>query len=77
MLSALAATLATAVGPDHVVTGDDPSVADLCHDEALGVPAGKPAHVVWPADRDEVAAVVRAAIDAIDKLVSSGFGEED
>src|SRR5690349_13766711 len=61
MLSALAATLASAVGPDHVVAGDDPSVADLCRDEALGVPAGKPAHVVWPADRDEVAAVVRAA----------------
>ena len=40
LASSLAAALADAVGAEHVVAGDDPSVADLCHDEALGVPPG-------------------------------------
>ncbi|MEJ2864244.1 FAD-binding oxidoreductase [Actinomycetospora flava] len=66
--------LADAVGPDHVLPGDDPSVAELCADEALGVPAGKPVAVVWPGDRDEVAAVVRAARDAGVPLTARGAG---
>lgn len=66
--------LVAAVGAAHVVAGDDPSVADLCADEALGVPAGKPAWVVWPADRDEVAAVVRAARAAGMSVTARGAG---
>lgn len=66
--------LAAAVGPQNVVAGDDPSVADLCADEALGVPPGRPAAVVWPGDRDEVAAVVRAARAAGVSLTARGAG---
>jgi glycolate oxidase len=66
--------LVDAVGPEHVVAGDDPSVADLCADEALGVPAGKPAYVVWPGDRDEVFAVVRAARAAGATVTGRGAG---
>ncbi|PVZ14835.1 FAD-binding oxidoreductase [Actinomycetospora cinnamomea] len=66
--------LVDAVGAEHVVAGDDPAVADLCADEALGVPAGKPAYVVWPADRDEVAAVVRAARAAGASVTARGAG---
>jgi len=66
--------LADAVGAEHVIAGDDPSVADLCADEALGVPAGKPAYVVWPADRDEVVAVVHAARSAGLSVTARGAG---
>jgi glycolate oxidase len=66
--------LADAVGAEHVVAGDDPSVADLCADEALGVPPGKPAYVVWPGDRDEVVAVVRAARAAGASVTARGAG---
>ncbi len=66
--------LADAVGAEHVIAGDDPSVADLCADEALGVPAGKPAYVVWPADRDEVVAVVTAARAAGASVTARGAG---
>src|SRR5690242_2215575 len=74
LASSLAAALADAVGAEHVVAGDDPSVADLCHDEALGVPPGTPAYVVRPADRDEVAAVVRAARGAGTSVTARGAG---
>ncbi|GLZ48768.1 dehydrogenase [Actinomycetospora sp. NBRC 106375] len=66
--------LVDAVGAEHVVAGDDPRVADLCRDEALGVPAGKPAYVVWPAGRDEVAAVVRVARAAGASVTARGAG---
>ncbi|HSK62073.1 MAG TPA: FAD-linked oxidase C-terminal domain-containing protein [Actinomycetospora sp.] len=66
--------LVDAVGTEHVVAGDDPSVADLCADEALGVPPGKPAYVVWPGDRDEVVAVVRAARAAGVPVTARGAG---
>src|SRR4051794_16446663 len=66
--------LVDAVGAEHVVAGDDPSVAELCADEALGVPAGKPAYVVWPGDRDEVVAVVRAARAAGVSVTARGAG---
>ncbi|MDF2975342.1 MAG: putative FAD-linked oxidoreductase [Actinomycetospora sp.] len=66
--------LVEAVGAEHVVAGDDPSVADLCADEALGVPPGKPAYVVWPGDRDEVVAVVRAARAAGASVTARGAG---
>ena len=66
--------LVDAVGAEHVMAGDDARVADLCHDEALGVPAGKPAYVVWPAGRDEVAAVVRAARSAGASVTARGAG---
>ena len=66
--------LVDAVGAEHVVAGDDPSVAELCADEALGVPAGKPAYVVWPGHRDEVAAVVRVARAAGASVTARGAG---
>lgn len=66
--------LIAAVGAEHVLAGDDPAVADLCADEALGVPAGKPSFVVWPGDRDEVAAVVRAVRAAGATLTARGAG---
>lgn len=66
--------LVEAVGAEHVVAGDDPSVAELCRDEALGVPGGKPAYVVWPATRDEVAAVVRVARAAGASVTARGAG---
>jgi glycolate oxidase len=66
--------LVDAVGAEHVVAGDDPSVAELCADEALGVPAGNPAYVVWPADRDELVAVVRAARAAGMSVTARGAG---
>ncbi|CAA9293148.1 MAG: Glycolate dehydrogenase, subunit GlcD [uncultured Actinomycetospora sp.] len=66
--------LVDAVGAEHVVAGDDPSVADLCADEALGVPPGKPAYVVWPGDRDEVVAVVRIARAAGAPVTARGAG---
>ncbi|WP_433786705.1 FAD-binding oxidoreductase [Actinomycetospora sp. CA-101289] len=66
--------LVEAVGAEHVVAGDDPSVADLCADEALGVPPGKPAYVVCPGDRDEVVAVVRTARAAGASVTARGAG---
>ncbi|MHC1559370.1 FAD-binding oxidoreductase [Actinomycetospora sp. C-140] len=73
-MSGMLHDLVDAVGAEHVVAGDDPRVADLCRDEALGVPAGKPAYVVWPADRDEVAAVVRVARSTGASVTARGAG---
>jgi glycolate oxidase len=73
-MSDLAERLVAAVGAAHVRAGDDPSMAEMCRDEALGVPAGAPSYVVWPADRDEVIAVVAAARALGVPLTARGAG---
>ncbi len=67
----LLTTLRSIVGPDHVKSG----LVDLevySYDASLA--PGRPDVVVFPADTDETAAVLRAAADAGAPCVPRGFG---
>ncbi len=65
--------LAAAAGAGRVLAPGDP-IADYTHDEALGVPPGKPAFVVEPGSTAEVAAVLRAAGEAGLGVTARGAG---
>lgn len=56
----LTALFAAAVGEAHLLSGDQVS-DDYGHDEALGVPPRRPAHVARPATADEVAELLATA----------------
>lgn len=73
-MSDLAERLVAAIGAEHVVPGADEAARDVRGDEALGVPHGTPAFVVWPATTAEVVAVVDAARATSTPLVARGAG---
>ena len=69
----LVKALEDVVGAGQVLSGDAIS-EDLTHDEALGLPAVRPAAVVRPASTDEVARLVRWACDNHVPVTARGSG---
>lgn len=69
----LAARLAEIVGAGNVLSGDAIG-DDYAHDETLTATATKPAHVVRPADADEVAAVLALAVETGTPVTARGSG---
>ncbi|HEX4866907.1 MAG TPA: FAD-binding oxidoreductase [Acidimicrobiales bacterium] len=65
--------LQEAVGPQHVLTGADVA-EDYGHDEALTASPVRPLAVVRPAGTEEVAAIVRWAVDHGVPLTARGSG---
>jgi glycolate oxidase len=65
--------LADIVGAAHVVACDDVK-DDYTHDEALGLEPERPAAVVFPADRDQVRAIVEVAGQHRLPLTARGSG---
>lgn len=59
-MAGVESALAEVVGTEHVLSGEAVST-DYAHDEALGMPSQRPAHVVRPASTAEVAGVLRVA----------------
>lgn len=69
----LNAELADIVGPANALTGAA-ITADYGHDESLSLTGQLPAHLVRPADADEVAAVLRVATAAGVPVTARGSG---
>jgi glycolate oxidase len=69
----IVSALQAIVGPEHVVAGDEIK-DDYTHDEALGLRPERPAAVAFPADTQQVAAIVRAAADWKVPLTARGSG---
>ncbi|MGE5697687.1 MAG: FAD-binding oxidoreductase [Candidatus Sericytochromatia bacterium] len=69
----VATRLAEIVGDRNLLTGDAVS-EDYCHDEALGVPAHKPAYVAKPATAQEVAGLLRFATEHRVPVTARGSG---
>jgi glycolate oxidase len=69
----LRTSLAAEVGAGNVLAAG-PAIADYTHDEALGVPPGKPAFVVRPGSTAEVAAVLRLASELNLRVTARGAG---
>ncbi|HEX5495948.1 MAG TPA: FAD-linked oxidase C-terminal domain-containing protein [Mycobacteriales bacterium] len=72
-MTGVASELADVVGAEHVLSGAAVP-ADYGHDEALGVAAQPPAHVVRPASTDQVAGVLRVAAAAGIPVTARGSG---
>ncbi|HEY9391070.1 MAG TPA: FAD-binding oxidoreductase [Mycobacteriales bacterium] len=72
-MSDVGAELAAIVGAEHVSSGAEVP-PDYGHDEALGVPARPPAHLVRPADTAQVAEILRYANAAGLPVTARGSG---
>jgi glycolate oxidase len=71
--SRLADQLAELVGADHVVVGDAIS-EDYGHDESLSAQPRQPGHLVRPADAEQVAGIVRLAVEQGVPVTARGSG---